>query len=223
MTSRSSIHRNLAWTCRASLRLGPAMHNVGAKLGSTNQSYTIPVGKTKDVRDHYNSLIADFESESGTRLSLEVRAFDDGVAFRYVVPQQPSINNVQITGERTQFRYSKDATLYPLVLKGFQSSYEDDYQMRTVSGLHPDWLVALPLLAEVPGTGWVAITEANIDNYAGMYLRSDKPLHTLKAALSPKVDAPDVAVETKHSVPYSLARADDWRHARAPDRVQHHP
>ena len=99
------------------------------------------------------------------------------MAFRYVVPKQPSIDQVLITGERTQFRYSKDATLYPLVVNGFQSSYEDDYQMRTVSGLHPDWLVALPLLAEVPGTGWVAITEANIDNYAGMYLRSDKPLH----------------------------------------------
>ncbi len=38
---------------------------------------------------------------------------------------------------------------------------------------------------QVPGTGWVAITEANIDNYAGMYLRSDKPLFTLKAELSP--------------------------------------
>ena len=142
-------------------------------------------------------LIADFQSESGAKFSVEVRAFDDGVAFRYLVPEQPSINNVRITGERTQFRYSKDATLYPLVVNGFQSSYEDDYQMRTVSGLHHDWLVALPLLAEVPGTGWVAITEANIDNYAGMYLRSDKPLFTLKAELSPNVDVPGVAVDTK--------------------------
>jgi alpha-glucosidase len=95
--------------------LGPGMHNVGAKPGSADESYTIPVGKTKDVRDHYNSLVADFEGESGTRLSVEVRAFDDGVAFRYIVPEQPSIKSVRITGERTQFRYSKDATLYPLV------------------------------------------------------------------------------------------------------------
>ena len=58
------------------------------------------------------------------------------------------------------------------------------------------------MLAEVPGTGWVAITEANIDNYAGMYLRSDKPLYSLKAELSPNVDLPGVAVETKalHSI-----------------------
>jgi alpha-glucosidase len=175
--------------------LGPGMHFVGSKPGSADETYTIPVGKTKEVRDHYNSLVADFAGESGTRLSIEVRAFDDGLAFRYVVPEQPSIQGAHITAERTQFRYSKDATLYPLVVSGFQSSYEDDYQMRTVGSLHHDWLVALPLLAEVPGTGWVAITEANIDNYAGMYLRSDKPLFSLKAELSPKVDVPGVAVD----------------------------
>jgi alpha-glucosidase len=175
--------------------LGTGMHFAGGKPGSTDETYTIPVGKTKQVRDHYNSLVADFEGESGTRLSVEVRAFDDGVAFRYVVPEQPSIKSVHVTGERTQFRYSKDATLYPLVVSGFQSSYEDDYQMRTVGGLHKDWLIALPLLAEVPGTGWVAITEAHIENYAGIYLRSDKPLFSLKAVLSPKVDDPGVAVD----------------------------
>ena len=180
---------------QGSRRLVRACTYVGSKPGSADETYSIPVGKTKEVRDHYNSLVVDFEGESGTRLSVEVRAFDDGVAFRYIVPEQPSIKGVQITAERTQFRYSKDATLYPLVVSGFQSSYEDDYQMRTVGSLHHDWLVALPLLAEVPGTGWVAITEAHIDNYAGMYLRSDKPLFSLKAELSPKVDEPGVAVD----------------------------
>jgi alpha-glucosidase len=63
--------------------LGPALRQVGALPGSADEDYTIPVGKTKNVRNHYNSLIADFEGGSGTRLSVEVRAFDDGVAFRY--------------------------------------------------------------------------------------------------------------------------------------------
>src|SRR6202453_4598555 len=64
--------------------LGPAMRNVGAHPASVDESYTIPVGKTKNVRDHYNGLIADFEGDSGNKLSVEVRAFDDGVAFRYI-------------------------------------------------------------------------------------------------------------------------------------------
>ena len=53
---------------------------------------------------------------------------------------------------------------------------EDEYQRRNVSGLHPDWVMGLPLLAEEPGLGWVAITEANIDKYAGMYV---KDIHSM--------------------------------------------
>ena len=61
------------------------------------------------------------------------------------------------------------------------------YQLREVSGLHPDWLIGLPFLADEPGLGWVAITEADIDNYAGMYLRKDRrlPRRTVTADLSP--------------------------------------
>ena len=134
------------------------------------------MGKTKEVRNHYNSLIADFAGDSGAKLSVEVRAFDDGVAFRYIVPEQPSLDQRAHHRRAYPVPLQQGCDPLPLVVNGFQSSYEDDYQMRTVSGLHRDWLIALPLLAEVPGTGWVAITEANIDNYAGMYLRSDKPL-----------------------------------------------
>ena len=176
--------------------LSAGMHSLGARTAGSDQTYTIPVGKTSSVRDHYNGLTADFANPAGVKLSVEVRAFDDGVAFRYVVPPQPGLSNVRVVAEQTQFRYSNDATLYPLVLNGFQSSYEDDYQMRAVSGLHPNWLVGLPLLAQVPGAGWVAITEANIDRYAGMYLRSDKPLHSLRAELSPNPDLSGAVVDT---------------------------
>ena len=176
--------------------LSTGMHSLATRPGSNDETYTIPVGKTSSVRNHYNGLTADFANASGVKLSIEIRAFDDGVAFRYVVPAQAALTNVRLVAEQTQFRYSNDATLYPLVLNGFQSSYEDDYQMRTVSGLQPNWLIGLPLLAQVPGTGWVAITEADIDRYAGMYLRSDKQLHSLRVELSPKIDLSGAVVDT---------------------------
>jgi alpha-glucosidase len=175
--------------------LGPGMKQVGVQTGRHDETYTLPVGKTSSVRDHYNSAVADFVDDSGRKLSIEVRTFDDGVAFRYIVPDQPSIHKVRIEHELTQFHYVKDAQLYPLILDGFQTPYEDEYQMRQVSGIHHDWLIGLPLLAEVPGIGWVAVTEANIDNYAGMYLRKDKPAFGLCAELSPRLDQPAIAVE----------------------------
>ena len=180
--------------------LGQGMHSVGAKPGAIDETYTIPVGKTSSVRDHCNTLHADFEDASGRKLAIEVRAFDDGVAFRYILPAQASSPKIRIEHELTEFRYVKDAALYPIVLEGFRSSYEDEYQLRHVSGIHRDWLIGLPLLAEVPAVGWVAVTEADIDNYAGMYLRKGESRLALRAELSPRVDAPSIAVEGDTSV-----------------------
>jgi len=67
--------------------------------------------------------------------------------------------------------------------------------MREVSGLHHDWLVALPLLANVAGNGWVAITEAAIDNYAGMYVRKGDAPYAVRAELSPRLDKSSIAVQ----------------------------
>ena len=40
----------------------------------------------------------DLADDSGRKLSLEIRAYDDGIAFRYILPKQPSIQNVRIEG-----------------------------------------------------------------------------------------------------------------------------
>ncbi len=69
--------------------MGPGMREAGARAGSHDETYSIPVGKTSTVRDHYNSMVVDFKDASDRRLSIEVRAYDDGVAFRYVLPAQP--------------------------------------------------------------------------------------------------------------------------------------
>ena len=174
---------------------GPGMHKVKTQESQHDETYTIPVGKTSTVRDHYNSTLVDFVDASGRKLSIEIRAYDDGVAFRYIVPVQSNLTYIRIEHELTEFSFAKDATLYPLVVDGFQSPYEDDYQMRPVSGIHHDWLIGLPLLADAPGSGWVAVTEADIENYAGMYLRKAEPRFGLRAELSPRLDVSGIAVE----------------------------
>lgn len=171
--------------------LGPGMHLVASQPESADETYKIPVGKTSQVRDHYNGVRADYQDGSGRKLTIEARVFDDGIGFRYIVPEQPALKDVRVTNELTEFVYAKDASTYPLILDGYQSSYEDTYQMREASGLHADWLIGLPLLAEEPGLGWVAITEADIENYAGMYLRKDPMFNALRvrADLSPHINS----------------------------------
>ncbi len=184
--------------------LGAGMKLIATQAETVDDAYTLPAGKTREVRNHYNGVRADFADATGRKMSIEVRAFDDGVAFRYLVPKQPAIDETRIARELTEFTYAEDASTYPLILDGYQSSWEDEYQLRNVSGLHKDWLIGLPYLANEPGVGWVAITEADIEHYSGMYLRKAEGFasRTVVADLSPHEDAagniePTYAVETE--------------------------
>ena len=105
--------------------LGPGMRKIAEHASEHDETYTIPVGKTSSVRDHYNAELVDFQDSFNRRLSIEVRAYNDGVAFRYIVPAQPGVKSIRIAHELTGFNYAKDATFYPLIVDGFQSSYED--------------------------------------------------------------------------------------------------
>ena len=148
------------------------MRKTGEQPESADESYTHPRGQDRTVRNHYNGVRADFEDaeraqadDRGARLRRRRGVSLHGSRAAGVIGQ------TRIAHELTEFTYAKDAATYPLILDGYQSSWEDEYQLRNVSGLHPDWLIGLPYLANEPGVGWVAITEADIENYSGMYLR----------------------------------------------------
>ena len=162
-----------------------------------DETYTIPAGKSNPVRNYYNAITVDLREPGNfsRSFSIEARVYDDGIAFRYVIPDQNAMKSLFIVNERTQFQFSKEATTYPLILRNYQTSWEDSYHTLPTSSIHPEWLVALPLLAYVPGVAWVGIAEADIDNYAGMYLQADEHNgRALVARLAPRVDVPDVAV-----------------------------
>ena len=178
--------------------LGGNLHITASKASKINETYTIPAGKSNPVHNECNTLAVDLQ-EAGRlsrKLTIEARAYNDGIAFRYVIPDEPRTKAVRIVNEKTQFVLAGDATTYPLILRNFQTSYEDNYRTVALTGLHPESLVALPFLMELPGTAWLAITEANIQNYAGMYLThlGSGGSRVLEARLSPRVDEPGLAV-----------------------------
>ncbi len=153
--------------------------NVGltsSKRTSVDEAYTVPAGKTSRIRNHYNGLTAEYEQNGtlGRRINVEVRAYDDGVAFRYNIPWSGQMADAQIDDEFTEFNFAKDAESYPLIVSDYATDYEDGYSSMPLSAIHDDSLVALPFLVQQPGVGWVAVTEADIDNYAGMYLKHEQ-------------------------------------------------
>lgn len=146
----------------------------------------------------YNEIVANYlqNGSLGRRMTMEARAFNDGVAFRYVVPPSAVLPRMQIESEMTQFAFAKDGDTYPLLVRGFQTGYAEGYSKITLSGIHEESLVALPFLVEQPGVGWAAVTEADLDEYAGMYLRRAEG-RAMQAVLSPRVDGSGLAVDTE--------------------------
>lgn len=153
------------------------------------------VGKSALVRDHYNGAVVDVEETvpPGRKFQVEARLFNDGVAFRYHLPARSQSRPIRLKDEKTVFHFAKDATTYPLMLAGFNTSYEGNYVKLPLSAWNAHMLVGMPLLAELPGTAWVAITEAQTENYSGMYLARSSA-RELESRLSPRADDSSVAV-----------------------------
>jgi alpha-glucosidase len=169
--------------------LGPAVRIESSQPSSQDETWTSVQGKANPIRNHYNAVAVQTveTSAGGRRLTMEARAYDDGVAFRYVVPEQPSVKELRILNESTEFRFSKDASTFSLISRGFQTSNEDDYHELTIDGLHPEYLVNLPVLLEVPGIAWVGLTEADIEDYASLFV-TGAGNQTLAARLATRVE-----------------------------------
>lgn len=195
--------------------LGTNVSIVSQTPAQGSDDYKLIAGKRSDVHDSYNSLLVSAEEAgpNGRKLNVEARAYNDGVAFRYVLPAQPALREYRLTKEATEFRISKDAVTYPLLLPNYRTSYEAEYLKLNASafsgnaGLGHSNLIGLPLLMEVNGVGSVAITEAALEGNAAMYLAGSGHRwgdHVFESRIAPG-DQPDVLV--KSSLPYSSA----WR------------
>jgi alpha-glucosidase len=177
--------------------IGGNLQVVAATNSRIDETYQIPAGKSNPVRNQCNVLFFDLKEAKapGRKLTIEARAYNDGIAFRTIIPDQPAVKELRIANEKTEFVLASDATTYPLVLRNFRTSWEDNYRTVPLSGIAPESVIGLPLLTEIPGVAFVAITEANIDNYAGMYLmHSASNAKALEARLAPRVDEPGLSV-----------------------------
>jgi alpha-glucosidase len=100
---------------------------------------------------------------------LEVRVFDDGVAFRHIVPGPDSA--ARVPDEYTTFVIPQNSTVWYHDMDGH---YEAEYAKQDISQVPPGQWAGPPVTIKLPNeTGYAAITEANLVDYAGMGLEAD--------------------------------------------------
>lgn len=145
---------------------------VSHKLNSVNQSWERVWGKRKKVTDQYTELKVKLqESKAPNRLfDLEFRVYNEGVAFRYIVPMQEGMDTIRVLEDLTSFHFAEDLDTWSTKYAGSYSPQENEFEKGKLSDLNT---AHLPYTIKVTDSTWVMLTEANLTNWAGMHLVGD--------------------------------------------------
>ena len=191
----------LGLTLKNGVPLSTGFRVLDIRRTSHDVTYTLVAGRTREGRDRCEELTVELEEtgERPRRLNLVFRAYNDGAAFRYVLPEQQNLANVAIVTEDSQFRFLGDHRAWVLELASFTTSNEREFVPMPLLGIRPETIVGPPLLIELGNGLTVAIVESDLVDYAGLHLsrreggnESRNPVLVTK--LAPLPSFPGVAV-----------------------------
>lgn len=115
-----------------------------------------------------NGLRIPLVTASGTHSTLEVRAYNSGIAFREIVPE----TGTHIPGEATSFTLPSGSTAW--YFDPSENQYEGVYTPKRIDEVPAGQWAAPPVTIQLPdGAGYAAITEGGLANYAGMALQTN--------------------------------------------------
>jgi alpha-glucosidase len=156
---------------------------------AVDRSIPLVATKAASARDHYRGATLTFNEagDAGRRLMLDVRAYDDGIAFRY---RLAGTGPVKLRAERTAFVPAGDPSC---LVTPVDSAHEAQFERLRVSQLKTDAAYDVPVVCATPsGRTHYAITQANLNGYAGASLWRDGPALRLRLSHVPKREGPAV-------------------------------
>lgn len=140
------------------------------RFSEYKESYTTRGVHTNAV-NHFCEVVVPLSGGSNQiRWSLEVRAFNDGVAYRYRVPGNGSR---LIAGESSEWVLPAGTRIWHQ--SADNRSYEARYAMDIVGQMQQDHRLMAPAAVKFPDGAYGLITEANLVNYSDMALYSKGP------------------------------------------------
>lgn len=206
--------REILSTAPASMKCGEWNWAAGDPLvtvirGGKDETVVFPVRrKYASAQDDFNSLLLDFGA-----YEVEMRAYDSGVAYRFVgkTPGSAAVN--EIGG----WRFPEDSPSYTLLLDKQQNWFEENYTELPLSALPKDKFSMVPVLVKSRGVN-VLLSEADTRAYSQPYLRptgdgfdAEYPLYPSKEEMA-EWNNKRLAVERyPYIVETSLDRTFPWK------------
>lgn len=177
-----------------------------SKQTSFDETWTQPWGEKKDIRNNYNALRVELQENAAPsrQLIIEFRVFDDGVGFRYEIPDQPNFNSFEVSDEVTEFALTGDHDAW--WIPAYQwNRYEYLYHHTPVSQMDT---VHTPVTMETADGLYLSFHEAALFDYASMTL-AVKNDNVLEADLVPWSDGVKVKSDAPMRSPWRTIQVAD--------------
>lgn len=168
---------------------------------TSNKSWNPVWGPNKEVLDHYNEMLVHLiQNQTGRKLDVRFRLFDDGLGFRYEFPVQKDLRHFTISSEKTSFNLGKDyktfwipadydTNEFPVTTSNLSeiSKLIDDIRKEPLASKAPSATLAVqtPLMLKSKDGIYINIHEAALTNFAAMTLNVDEKNFILSSNLTP--------------------------------------
>jgi alpha-glucosidase len=142
----------------------------GSTRSTHDETWTQPWGEVARVRDHHNELrVSVVETAAPNRkFDFVVRAFNDGIGFRYEVPAQPALGEFVISDELTQFNFADNAKSW--WIPSNRPRLDRSEFLYSSSPVSVTDSIQTPFTLETREGTFMVIHEANLTDYARMFL-----------------------------------------------------
>lgn len=191
------------------LKDAPPFQKLGVVSSSTkevNESWTQPWGEKKHIENVYTQLSITIQetTEANRTFAIVFRVFDDGVGFRYEIPEQPGLQSFEIIDELTEFQFPADHRAW--WIGAFQDNrYEYLYNDTPLSEIDK---AHTPVTFETKDGLFLSIHEAALEDYSSMALQRVGE-HGLKADLYPWSDGTKVKTQAPMKSPWRTIQIAD--------------
>lgn len=203
---------SVLFTFKQAPPFGKDLNIIKDEIKSVNETWHPVLKRYESVINNYKSLRLEFVEQKFPRrlMNLEFRVFNDGVAFRTEFPGQFTSHEYVIEDEITRFNFDKNHICWAVNYGSYTTSQEVESFERKLADISSDMILGLPMTIKVDDKCYAAITEADIENYAGMYLKSVAGTgdFSFKTALSPRKGQSEkgdkVVFKTPHKTPWRV-------------------
>lgn len=161
--------------------LGTDMEVIKRHTQTINETWKPVTGQYAEVLNQANEISLTLKEKRfpGRKFNLILRAYNEGVAFKYHIPESfnrfiddgENEGRIILTDELTIFNFQDDCISWPIDYGKYTSDQETEYHQMKLSEISDEAIIGMPLLVKTDEV-YVAITEANLTNWAGMYLKS---------------------------------------------------